>query len=234
MRIGIKRTYHLFAVDWMGDNIPPTSAEPTAIRRFALDKERGFMYAAEDGPWILYDDAHPPTSARFRPLDDVVADMEAADPEFKIAMEAERKRRGIPPTSAEAEPADVEAIAQALEFEYRSGEANTKLKAAAMLRALSKDLADLRHDMAGYIDANTQYINEIESLSERLDAEGQKFDARTAVWQERIASLSKERDQWHARALALFWSGYADDVTGDKIREATALIDAALAAKEPT
>jgi len=37
------------------------------------------------------------------------------------------------------------------------------------LRSLSKELADIQHDMTGYMDANTQYVNEIESLSK--DAE---------------------------------------------------------------
>jgi len=31
--------------------------------------------------------------------------------------------------------------------------------------SLSKELADLQHDMSGYMDANTQYVNEIEALS---------------------------------------------------------------------
>ena len=44
--------------------------------------------------------------------------------------------------------------------------------------------------------------------------------------------LRVERDEWQARAIALFWRGDADDVTAGKIRQATEAIRAALGTQE--
>jgi hypothetical protein len=48
--------------------------------------------------------------------------------------------------------------------------------------------------------------------------------------------LRVERDEWQARAIALFWRGDADDVTAGKIRQATEAIRVALGtqADQPT
>lgn len=49
-----------------------------------------------------------------------------------------------------------------------------------------------------------------------------------------LAAMTAERDKYRSQAIALFWAGNADNVTADKIREAAATIDAALAAQEGT
>lgn len=43
-----------------------------------------------------------------------------------------------------------------------------------------------------------------------------------------VVALEADAIEWQARALALFWRGHADDVTVQKIREATAAIEAVL------
>ena len=74
MRIGIKRTCHLFAVDLMGDARPPTSAEPTAWAVYWGDKSNakhpsGLSYVSASDPGVVHVNqfklplyAHPPTS----------------------------------------------------------------------------------------------------------------------------------------------------------------------------
>ena len=169
------------------DAHPPTSAEPTAWQKEAY--ELLCMAGDELGQEDHWDDLEdriqefikrgiPPTSAE--PLgwvhpDDVEGDRPG---ESYVLVYAH------PPTSAEpVTDAEVGAVTFALTEAIRiSGEKSVYFAAvdaiallrslskdAATVRSLSKELADLQHDMSGYMDANTQYVNEIESLSK--DAE---------------------------------------------------------------
>lgn len=51
---------------------------------------------------------------------------------------------------------------------------------------------------------------------------------------ERLAEAERERDEWHARAIALFWKGDADGATCGHVRAATATIKQLLAADSAT
>lgn len=51
-----------------------------------------------------------------------------------------------------------------------------------------------------------------------------------AALKARLAEAERERDEWHARAIALFWKGDADGATCGHIRAATATIKQLLAA----
>jgi len=91
-----------------------------------------------------------------------------------------------------------------------------------------------RHDRLMYLA--DEYAAERRRQQEGLPSPKRAafYDALESALRAAFAKRSecKDADMWHARALALFWNGNADDVTAGKIREATALIDAALAAKE--
>lgn len=59
---------------------------------------------------------------------------------------------------------------------------------------------------------------------------GDKAVAGNAALRARLAEAERERDEWHARAIALFWKGDADGATCGHVRAATATIRQLLAA----